>query len=58
MIKWLKYSGVWITVVVNPLHWQMQAETIRPDELNPKLYGVVVNLGPIVIRIIIDNGSW
>lgn len=56
--KWLRYSGIWVTLVLNPFHWQLRAETFNKDELNPKMLGLVINTGPVVARIIIDDGSY
>lgn len=57
-VKWLRYSGVWVTFILNPLHWQLKSETFDGDNLNPKLLGLVINIGPIVTKIIIDDGSY
>lgn len=56
--KYLKYSGIWIGLVINPYHWEFRFEIIRPDQLNPDMHGFYCNAGPIWIRLIIDNGSW
>jgi len=56
--KWIRYSGLWVTFILNPLHWQLNSETFKKDDLNPKLFGMVINIGPIVLRLIIDDGSY
>lgn len=56
--KWIRYSGLWVTFVFNPLHWQLNAETFGHDDLDPKLFGLVLNLGPVVVRVILDDGSY
>lgn len=57
-MKYLKYSGIWCGVAVNPYHWQLKLENILPDDMNPKQNGVFISIGPFWIRIIIDDGSW
>lgn len=49
MLKnYLKYSGIWIGLVVNPYHWQFG--TKKFDE-------GCVHFGPIWVRVLIDDGS-
>ena len=58
MLKWLKYSGIWIGLVINPFHWRIglfQGSKEWPDE---RLFENSLHLGPIWIRIIIDDGRW
>ena len=56
--NYLKYSGIWMGLVINPYHWELKFQKYHPDELNPNMYGVYYCIGPIWIRLIIDNGSW
>ena len=56
--KWLRYSGIWITIVVNPFHWRFTWEVIKEDELNPKMNRMFFQLFFINIRIVLDDGSW
>jgi hypothetical protein len=56
--SWIRYSGVWITVIVNPLHWSIRFENIFEDELNPKMNYVNLQFLFLNIKIILDDGSW
>ena len=59
MLKnYLKHSGIWIGVVVNPMHWEIRFVTIQPDDLNPKAHGFFLSLGPLWARVVIDDGEW
>lgn len=55
---YLKYSGIWAGIVLNPYHWEVRGDFIRPDEMNPNNYGLFVSFGPVWLRLIIDDGSW
>ena len=59
MIKWLKYSGVWAGVVLNPYHWRLGLKFLTKDEYEQ--FGVCyfeINLGPVWVRVVIDDGRW
>jgi len=56
--NWLRYSGIWITIVLNPFHWRFSWEVIREDDLNPKMNQMFFQLLFVNIRIILDDGSW
>jgi len=56
--NYLKHSGLWMGLVINPYHWEFKVDNIQPDELNPKNYGFMISLGPIWVRGVIDDGSW
>lgn len=56
--KYLKYSGVWITVVVNPYHWQFKINTRESQQFAPDMCEVTIYLGPICLRACLDNGDW
>lgn len=56
--NYIRYSGIWIGLVVNPFHWTLDCNYLHPDELNPNMVGVYISLGPIWIRFVIDDGSW
>lgn len=57
-MKWIKHSGVWLGIVVNPFHWQLQFTTFGPTDMDPAKSGFYINLGPVWIRAVIDDGSW
>jgi hypothetical protein len=56
--KYVKYSGIWISVALNPFHWRLAFEFMHPDELNPNMRGIFISLLPISLRVVIDDGSW
>lgn len=59
MLKnYLKYSGVWAGIVLNPYHWEVNFVAITPTDLDPGQRGFFVSIGPIWVRGILDNGSW
>jgi hypothetical protein len=59
MLKnYLKHSGLWFGLVVNPYHWEFKITKTRPTDLDPSLYTLFISFGPVWIRGVIDNGSW
>ena len=57
MLKYLKYSGLNITLKLNPLQWRLNFKFKEPNE-NWTEDDVVIELLPITIRLWIDNGDW
>lgn len=58
LINYLKYSGIWIGLIVNPYHWRLawvRESKEWPDEY---MFENCVYIGPLYIRVIIDDGSW
>jgi hypothetical protein len=58
MIKWLKYSGVWVTFALNPYHWRIDFEMHGPDDMDPAKHIIIATVGPLTLRIITDDGSY
>lgn len=56
--NWIRYSGIWVTLIVNPFHWRFSWEVIKHDDLNPKMYLLEFQLFFLNIRIVFDDGSW
>ena len=58
-LNWVKYSGVWAGIVVNPYHWEpdIKFHTETENEVWGLFY-LEVNLGIVWIRIVIDDGRW
>ena len=56
--KYAKYSGVWVGFAINPYHWTVRYEQLHPDDLNPNMRGVYISVGPIWVRLILDDGAW
>lgn len=48
MFNYLKYSGIWLGVVVNPYHWRFGIRDYDPG---------AIFFGPFWIRVVIDNGK-
>jgi hypothetical protein len=56
--NYLRYSGIWSGLVINPFHWDFRYQFLHPDDLNPNMRGVYISFGPIWIRVVIDDGTW
>lgn len=61
-MDWLKYSGIWMGLVVNPFHWRFSWVTtdksMWKEFPNDFVFENCVYFGPIWIRVIIDDGRW
>jgi len=59
-IEYLRYSGVWIGIVLNPFHWQPKIETRDPlfSDMNPNGKLLYISLGPLWIRIVINDATY
>jgi hypothetical protein len=56
-MKFLKYSGIWFGLVINPYHWRFAINQPEDALLQP-LDGIEIFCGPVWMRVIIDDGSW
>ena len=54
---YFRYSGVWMGLVFNPVHWIFDVNFSMLREEDCK-FSFELYLGVIWIRIIIDNGEW
>lgn len=52
-MNWLKYSGIWVGFVLNPYHWKFSW-----DKTDAPCFDNCVYVGPVWIRVIVDNGQW
>ena len=57
ILDYLKYSGIWVGIVFNPYHWQFGWKR-NEDVYDSHLFDNSIHLGPIWIRVIIDDGHW
>lgn len=59
-MKWLRYSGMTLMLVVNPLHWAWRPELARyHDEwAGPRERTITARWLMLTIRVWIDDGSW
>lgn len=55
--NYLRYSGVWIGFILNPFHWRI-AWAKGNGEWPEYLFENCLYIGPVYIRVIIDDGSW
>jgi hypothetical protein len=58
IFSYLRYSGIWIGFVLNPLHWQIAWARGSKEWPNDYLFENCLYIGPIYIRVIIDDGRW
>lgn len=58
LINYLKYSGVWMGIILNPFHWSFQLQLLKPTDMDPQQHGLYANFGPFWIRMVIDNGTY
>jgi hypothetical protein len=57
-MKWLQYSGIWFSFAVNPYHWRLDCAFEGPTDLDPAQHHAFVTVGPLTVRIVIDDGSY
>jgi len=57
-MNWLKYSGVFVTIVLNPFHWRLGFASGRDELMGPKSWFFKLNIIMIGINVVIDDGSW
>jgi len=58
LLNYCKYSGIWISFVLNPWHWRLTFDYKKPDDMDPALYAVNFSIGPITVKAALDDGSW
>jgi drug/metabolite transporter superfamily protein YnfA len=57
-LNYAHYSGIWISFVINPLHWRLSIDSRKPDDMDPALYSIHVFVGPVTLKVVWDDGSW
>ena len=57
-LNYCKYSGVWISLTLNPYHWALSFDYTKPDDMDPSLYSVNIITGPLSLKLVLDDGSW
>jgi hypothetical protein len=57
ILNYLRYSGIWAGIVVNPFHWQFGWKR-NIDVYDNHLFDNSIHMGPIWVRVIIDDGRW
>jgi len=56
--NYLKYSGVWMGIVINPYHWNFHFDFKSDHIIDNYIFFSQLYIGPFWIRIIIDDGKW
>jgi hypothetical protein len=56
--NYLKHSGLWAGIVLNPYHWNFKLEVDPPQLIDTYLFHFELYLGLFWIRIVIDDGTW
>lgn len=57
-LNFCKYSGVWISIGLNPYHWRLSFKLDTPTDMDPAMYILNIACGPINVRAVLDDGSW
>jgi hypothetical protein len=58
LLNYCKYSGVWINIALNPYHWRLWFDLSKPNDMDPGRYSFNISIGPISIKLVLDDGSW
>jgi hypothetical protein len=56
-LNYLKYSGLNVTIKLNPYHWRLSAKYFVLNEVWEQ-DALVIELFPITVKIWIDDGEW
>ena len=56
-INYLKYSGLNVTIKLNPYHWRLSVAYLKTNEVWEQ-DALIIELFPITVRFWIDNGEW
>jgi len=58
--NWIRYSGIWITIIVNPLHWtiSMNKNPYDSEWPAPDRHELHIQLLMVSFRLVIDSGRW
>lgn len=56
--NYLKYSGLWMGFVLNPYHWNFSFHLHSDSIVDDYVFFMQCYVGPVWIRIIIDDGKW
>ena len=57
IFNYLKYSGMNITLKLNPFHWRISCAYNRTND-SWEVDAFVLELLPLTVRAWIDDGSW
>ena len=60
-MRWLRYSGIKITILLNPLHWAWlpgAGREFRGEWAGPNERGWYAKFLFVTVGVWIDDGSW
>jgi hypothetical protein len=58
LLKYLQYSGIFITIVLNPLHWRLGFASGRDEIMGPNSWFFKITLLAVGLNVVVDDGSW
>jgi len=58
LFSFIRYSGIWVGLILNPFHWRLGLVRGSKEWPENYLFEICFYLGPVYIRVIIDDGSW
>ena len=58
VLNYLYYSNINISINLNPVFWKLRAFYDRPNEIDPGCHFFCLQILPIRISLIIDNGDY
>lgn len=58
LLNWIRYSGIFIHVIVNPFHWRLGFASGRDEIMGPNSWFVKITLLFVAVNVVIDDGSW
>jgi len=56
-MNWLRYSGIWVTLVCNPYYWRVSFRN-ESDSAWPDTKEYVLQLVFVSVRVVVDNGQY
>jgi len=57
IFRYLTYSGIWFTVILNPFHWHLRWNCFFEDPFRDDKEIIDIQFICFNIRIVIDDGS-
>lgn len=58
-MDWVRYSGIWVTLICNPLHWQFNyIKNLNYEWPAPNRKEYILQVLMFSFRLVIDNGDW
>jgi hypothetical protein len=58
-MNWLRYSGIWVTLICNPYHWRVSFNgKADPIWNGPNTKEYVIQFVFVSVRVVVDNGQY